>query len=160
MLKCPRKLKLVDFAWYFVVLTRGFYLTALTTCIGLGRGGKCLHQRDTASGKWKNRGKLASCMSPKGDKNIAVPKKTKTRKRTESVGKEIQHVQQQQREGETEIVAYFGRLWDCQTVPDCQTDWHTSESCACPRDCGRFWVRIGGRTHLHTQLCQCVTDQK
>lgn len=31
MRKCWRKLKLVDFGWYFVVLTSGFYLTALTT---------------------------------------------------------------------------------------------------------------------------------
>lgn len=120
MLKCPRKLKLVDFAWYFVVLTRGFYLTALTTCRGLGRGGENAYTNATLQVESGKTG--ASCMSPKGDKNIAVPKKTKTRKRTESVGKEIQHVQQQQREGETEIVAYFGRLWDCQTVPDCQTD--------------------------------------
>lgn len=157
MLKCPRKLKLVDFAWYFVVLTRGFYLTALTTCRGLGRGENAYTNATLPVESGKTGASWQVACPPKGTKTL---QKTKTRKRTESVGKEIQHVQQQQRERETEIVAYFGRLWDCQTVPDCQTDWHTRESCACPRDCGRFSVRIGGRTHLHTQLCQCVTDQK
>lgn len=124
MLISPRKLKLLNFGWYFVVLTRGFYSTALTTYPSR----HCSVQN--SSGK-QNRGKLASCMCQRGQKHCSS-KKTKKKE-----WKEIQHVQA----GETEIVAYFARL------PD---RLHTSESCACPRDCGRFSVGIGGRTQRHT----------
>lgn len=126
MRKCRRKLKLFDFAWYFVVLTSGFYLTALTTVPHPGRftGKKPSAECRTVGGK-QNRGKLASCMfllrsqCHRGQKHCS-PKKTKTKKKKEG--------RNTQQEEEAEIVAYL------QGLPD-ETQVKVVRA---PRDCGRF----------------------
>lgn len=126
MQKCRRKLKLVDFGWYFVVLTSGFYLTALTTA---PHSGAFMPECRTVGGK-QNRGKLASCMSllyckcQRGQKKHCSPKKTKTAKNVKE-----------------EIDSKRKKLKLLHTCRDCQTArQNTSESCACPE---RLWQVLG-----------------
>lgn len=114
MQKCRRKLKLVDFAWYFVVLTSGFYLTALTTAPPSGpfMGKKPSPACRTVGGKGKQ-GQAGKLHVPAA---LRVPEGTKTLQSQENKNKEKKSEgRNRQQEEEAEVVAYLQGLPDCQT---------------------------------------------
>lgn len=116
MLKYPRKLKLVDFAWYFVVLTRGFYLTALTTCSGLVGWGENAYANAHCKWKMEKQGQAGKLHVPQSGQKHCSTQENKNKKNNRKCG-----------ERNTTRTTTAARRRNrnccilCQTVPDCQT---------------------------------------
>lgn len=123
MLKCPRKLKLVDFAWYFVVLTRGFYLTALTTCRGLGRGENAYTNATLQVESGKTGASWQVACPPKGTKTLQYPRKQKQGKEQKVWGKKYNtynNSSEKEKQKLLHTLADYGTARQCQTAR--QTD--------------------------------------
>lgn len=130
MQKCRRKLKLVDFAWYFVVLTSGFYLTALTTAPPSGPFmGKKPSPACRTVGRKGKQGQAGKLHVPAA---LRVPEGTKTLQSQENKNKEKKSEGIDSKRKKQKLLHICK---DCQTARQ-----NTSESCACPE---RLWQVLG-----------------